>query len=359
MDHHFWQDKRVFITGHSGFKGSWLSLWLHQLGADVYGYSLPTPHTPNLFQSAHIDDCVKSTFGDIRDLAFLTETLNHVQPDIVFHLAGQSLMQEAYIHPISTLETNIMGTAHILEAVRDTPSVKAVVLVTSDKCYENRDWLWGYREDDPMGGKDPYSASKGAAELVIAAYRRSFFEQMGDNATAIASVRNGNVIGGGDFAHDRLLPDFIRAVEKEQSLIVRHPHATRPWQFILEPLYGYLSLAERLYDDGQDYAEGWNFGPADNDTQSVSQICVTFNHFLHKNGIPPIDVELKPQPNDLHVQQLLRLDTSKARQRLDWLPKLDLFSALELTAEWYANYLHHDNVRTICENQIDLYQHLG
>lgn len=358
MDQQFWQNKRVFITGHSGFKGSWLSLWLHQLGAQVFGYALPTPNTPTLFQSAHIGDCVNSTFGDIRDLPHLTETLERVQPDIVFHLAGQPLMRDAYIQPIKTLETNVMGTAHILEAVRDIPTVRAVIMITSDKCYENRDWLWGYREDDPMGGKDPYSASKGAAELIISAYRRSFFEQTGDNVTAIASVRNGNVIGGGDFAQDRLLPDFIRAFEKEQSLIIRHPHSTRPWQFILEPLSGYITLAERLYDEGATYAEGWNFGPADNDTQSVSQMCATFNHFLHKNDIQPIEIELKPQPNDLHVNHFLRLDTSKARQRLDWLPRLDLYSALELTAEWYATYLHHKDVRAVCENQIDLYQHL-
>ncbi len=247
MPSSFWQGKTVFMTGHTGFKGSWLSLWLHQLGAKVYGYALPAPTNPSLYHLARINTCVTGTTGDIRDLKHLTDTLAEIQPDIVFHLAAQSLVRESYVHPIDTFATNVMGTANVLEAVRSVPSIRAVVVVTSDKCYENREWLWGYREDDPMGGHDPYSASKGASELVVACYRRSFFDNNADTQAGIASVRAGNVIGGGDFSQDRLIPDFIRAIEREAAITIRHPHAIRPWQFVLEPLSGYLCVAQRLF----------------------------------------------------------------------------------------------------------------
>lgn len=357
--HQFWQGKRVLITGHTGFKGSWLTLWLHRLGARVFGYAQTPPTTPSLFQLADIGQCVTTTTGDIRDLAHFTEVLTHVQPDVVFHLANQPLIRESYIRPIDTLQTNIMGTANVLEAIRSMPSVRAVVIATSDQCYENRDWLWGYREDDPMGGHDPFSCSKGAAELVIASYRRSFFDSTADTDAAIASVRDGHIIGGGDFSQDSIIPDFIRARAREQTLVIRNPHAIRPWQFVLEPLSGYITLAQRLFEEGQSYAEGWNFGPADNDTQTMSQMCAAFNHFLQKNDILPVEIELKTQRSALRDESLLRLDTSKARQRLDWTPQLELHGALELTAQWYVSYFHHDNLRDVCDSQIDFFQHLA
>lgn len=358
MPSNFWQGKTVFMTGHTGFKGSWLSLWLHRLGAKVYGYALPAPTNPSLYHLARINTCVTGTTGDIRDLSHLSDTMTEIQPDIVFHLAAQPLVRESYVMPIDTFATNVMGTANVLEAVRGVASIRAVVVVTSDKCYENRTWLWGYREDDPMGGHDPYSASKGASELVVASYRRSFFEHNADTQAGIASVRAGNVIGGGDFAQDRLIPDFIRAIEREESITIRNPHAIRPWQFVLEPLSGYLSVAQRLFEEPQEYAEGWNFGPSDTDAQTVSQICAIFNHALQKQGIRTVDVALQTPARQLHEAAHLRLDISKARQRLDWIPQLELHTALEMTAQWYGSYLNNDNLRALCEEQIDFYQSL-
>lgn len=358
MPSNFWQGKTVFITGHTGFIGSWLSLWLYRLGARVYGYSLPAPTHPSLFHLARINQCVSGTTGDIRDLKHLSETMTEISPDIVFHLAAQPLVRESYVRPVDTFTTNITGTAHVLEAVRGVPSIRAVVMVTSDKCYENREWLWGYREDDPLGGHDPYSASQGASELVIAAYRRSFFEKNADTHAGIASVRTGNVIGGGDFAQDRLLPDFIRAIEREKSITIRNPHAICPLQFILEPLSGYLLVAQRLYEAPQDYAEGWNFGPADTDALTVSQICALFNHAMQKQGAQTVDVELAAKSPYAHEPAYLRLDIAKARQRLDWVPKLELHTALDMTAQWYGSYFNNNNVRALCEEQIDFFRNL-
>ena len=354
----FWRGKRVFITGHTGFKGSWLSLWLHRWGAVLHGYSLPAPTNPSLFHLARVHNCIETTTGDVRDLQHLNDAMAAFQPEIVFHLAAQPVVRDSYRTPIDTFSINVMGTAHLLEAVRNTPSVRSVIVVTSDKCYENREWLWGYREDDPMGGHDPYSSSKGAAELVTSAYRRSFFQNGKEPAAAIASVRAGNVIGGGDFANDRLIPDFIRALEKEESVSIRNPNAIRPWQFVLEPLSGYLEVAQRLYQSGQQYAEGWNFGPADNDLQTVAQLCATFNHSLRKNDVPPIEVRIEEQTQALHEAAFLRLDISKARQRLDWVPKLELYTALELTAQWYSGYFNNEDLRSLSESQIELYQNL-
>jgi len=355
----FWRDKRVFITGHTGFKGSWLTLWLHLMGARVSGYALPAPTNPSLFHLARLHNCVQTTTCDVRDPRHLAETLAAVQPDVVFHLAAQPLVRDSYATPVDTYATNVMGTVHLLEAVRHTPSVRSVVVVTSDKCYENREWLWGYREDDPMGGHDPYSSSKGAAELVTSAYRRSFFASKPDNTVGIASVRAGNVIGGGDFAPDRLIPDFIRALEKDEPVFIRNPHAVRPWQFVLEPLSGYMEIARLLYEQGGAYAEGWNFGPADTDLQTVSQLCATFNPSLQKNDAGQVEVRLETPPDAPHEAALLRLDISKVRQRLDWIPKMELYTALELTAQWYAGYLNNEDLRTLCENQIAFYQNLN
>ncbi|HZG19152.1 MAG TPA: CDP-glucose 4,6-dehydratase [Herbaspirillum sp.] len=354
---HFWRDKRVFITGHTGFKGSWLTLWLHLMGARVSGYSLPAPTNPSLFHLARLHNCVQTTIGDVRDPRHLADTLAAVQPDIVFHLAGQPQISQALVNPLDTFATNMMGTAHLLEAVRHTPSVRAVVVATSNKCYENREWLWGYREDDPMGGHDPFSSSKGAAELVTAAYRRSYFSPEKGSQVGVASARTGNVIGGGDFSPERLLPDFIRALEKEEPVIIRQPAAVRPWQYVLEPLSGYLQIAQSLYEQGSAFAEAWNFGPADTDLQTVAQLCATFNHSLQKNDVEPIEVHLEPEPENQH-HAVLRLDISKARQRLDWIPRMELYTALELTAQWYAGYLNNEDLRALSENQIAFYQSL-
>lgn len=360
MAAHFWRDKRVFITGHTGFIGSWLALWLHRWGAEVVGYSLPAPTSPSLFHLARLNNSVETTTGDVRDLKYLTECLAAAQPDIVFHLAAQPLARDALLAPIDTLSTNIMGTAHVLEAIRQTPSVRAAVIVTSDKCYENREWLWGYREDDPMGGHDPYSSSKGAAELVTSAYRRSYFSKDPENCAAVATVRAGNVIGGGDFSSDRLIPDFIRALEKEEAIQIRNPHAIRPWQFVLEPISGYLQVAQKLFEGGHAYATAWNFGPADTDLQTVAQLCATFNHALHQNDVEPIEVSLQSgvtTPPD--ETAFVRLDISKARQRLNWIPRMELYTALELTATWYAGYINNEDLRSLSESQIEFYQSLS
>jgi len=354
----FWRDKRVFITGHTGFKGSWLTLWLHRWGAKVYGYSLPAPTSPSLFHLARLQTCAQTIIGDVRDTKHLSETMASVQPDIVFHLAAQPLLREMDQTPIDTFSTNIMGTAHLLEAVRHTPSVRAVVIVTSDKCYENREWLWGYREDDPMGGHDPYSSSKGAVELITSAFRRTYFSKDPENCPAVATVRAGNIIGGGDFSADSLIPDFIRVLEKQEAINIRNPHAIRPWQFVLEPLSGYMQVAQRLYEAGHTYATGWNFGPADTDLQTVAQLCATFNHSLQKHDVEPIEIRLEAGIHSPQEEAFLRLDISKARQRLNWIPKLELYSALELTAQWYAGYINNEDLRSLSESQIDFYQNL-
>jgi len=274
MHSDFWRGKRVFLTGHTGFKGSWLSLWLQSLGAELYGFALSPPTFPSLFEEARIADGMTSIKGDIRDLDFFIQAMRDAKPEIVIHMAAQPLVRYSYQNPIETYATNVMGTIHMLEAVRATPTVRAVVNITTDKCYENKEWVWGYREDDPMGGYDPYSSSKGCAELVTAAYRSSFFnpESYEKHGVALATVRAGNVIGGGDWAQDRLIPDTLAAFERGEPVCIRNPQAIRPWQHVLEPLRGYLLLAEKLFHAGSAYAEGWNFGPADHDCRPVDWI---------------------------------------------------------------------------------------
>jgi CDP-glucose 4,6-dehydratase len=274
FDKQFWKNKRVFLTGHTGFKGSWLSIWLDSLGANVHGYSLKPPTDPSLFNLCSIDRFTNSTIGDIRNRDLLKATLQKAQPEIVFHLAAQPLVRESFKNPVETYETNVMGTVNLLDAVRACPSVKAVVIVTTDKCYENREWHWGYRENDPMGGYDPYSSSKGCAELVTAAYRQSFFnpKDFDNHHIAVASARAGNVIGGGDWALDRLVPDCLKAILDGRKIIVRNPHAIRPWQHVLEPLRGYLLLAQKLFENGPQFAEAWNFGPDDRDCRPVIDV---------------------------------------------------------------------------------------
>jgi CDP-glucose 4,6-dehydratase len=358
MSNQFWRGKRVFITGHTGFKGSWLTLWLNRMGAELYGYSLAPPAEPNMFELTHLKSAVNTTIGDVRDQKALHDAMVKAQPEIVFHMAAQPLVRESYRTPVDTFATNVMGTVNLLEAVRAVPDIRSVVVITSDKCYENREWLWGYREDNPMGGHDPYSASKGAAELVAASYRRSFFNGDGDNQTALATVRAGNVVGGGDFAPDRLVPDIIRALIRRESVTIRNPNAVRPWQFVLEPLRGYLNIAELLYESGQDYAEGWNFGPTETDAQTVAQICATLGHSLQLYDVGTVEINLEKTPPALHEAAMLRLDISKARQRLDWIPKMELYTALELTADWYATYLRQGDLRARSEAQIEFFQKL-
>lgn len=272
-----WNKKRVLITGHTGFKGSWLILLLHNLGSDVYGYALEPPTNPNMYEEAKIAGLVNSNIGDIRDYDKLLRVIQKVKPEIVIHMAAQPLVRESYKNPVDTYSTNVMGTVNLLEAIRQTPGIKAVVNVTTDKCYENKEWHWGYRENESMGGYDPYSNSKGCSELVTAAYRNSFFNSKDyhKHGVALASARAGNVIGGGDWAEDRLIPDFIRAISKGEIVKIRSPYAIRPWQHVLEPLSGYLLLAEKLYTDGPKFAEAWNFGPDDRDAKNVEWITKT------------------------------------------------------------------------------------
>lgn len=350
IDQNFWQDKKVFLTGHTGFKGSWLALWLHSLGAEVTGYALEPPTEPSLFEQARIGELVNSVLGDIRDAQQLQDAMQAAQPEIVFHLAAQSLVRESYQNPVETYSTNVMGTVNLLEAVCHCSTVKAVVNVTTDKCYENREWHWGYRENEPMGGHDPYSNSKGCSELVTSAYRQSF---LSDKGIAVASARAGNVIGGGDWAVDRLIPDFLRAIDAGETLVVRSPHAIRPWQHVLEPLSGYLTLAERLYRDGEEFATAWNFGPADEDARTVSWILDTLKEIRS-------DVSWKcddsPQPHEAHY---LKLDSSKARTLLGWSPRWLLEIALEKVFDWHEVWHRKDDVRAVTLRQIEEYQKAG
>jgi CDP-glucose 4,6-dehydratase len=345
----FWRGKRVFLTGHTGFKGGWLSLWLQHMGAEVHGYALPAPTSPSLFEAASVAQGMKhSVLGDLRDADALKAALADARPEVVFHLAAQPLVRRSYEAPAETYSTNVMGLVNLFEAVRATPGVKAVLNVTSDKCYENREWVWGYRECDPMGGYDPYSSSKGCAELITAAYRSSFFQTAG--SPLIASARAGNVIGGGDWALDRLVPDTLRALEKHEPVLVRNPSATRPWQHVLEPLCGYLMLAERLLRGGAAFATGWNFGPSPEDARPVKwiveQICARYGE-----GASWIASGSKGP----HEAQYLALDCSKARRELGWSPKWPLLTALEKIVDWHRGYLAGEDLRRVSLEQIGVF----
>ena len=344
----FWRGKRVFLTGHTGFKGSWLSLWLQSLGAEVHGLSLLPPTAPNLFSVAHVEGGMAShTIGDIRDLATVQTAMRAAQPGIVIHMAAQPLVRLSYAEPVETYATNVMGTVHVLESARNTPSVKAIVVVTTDKCYENKEWAWGYRENESMGGRDPYSSSKGCAELVTSAYRNSFLQSSG---IAVASARAGNVIGGGDWAADRLVPDILRAFEGNQPAIIRNPRATRPWQHVLEPLSGYLALAEHLYSYGEAYAEGWNFGPKDDDARPVEWIVEHMVKSWGKGASWQQDGGGHP-----HEANYLKLDISKAKARLGWQPRWPLATALKLITTWHQAFLAKADVKKLCRAQIKQY----
>jgi len=290
----FWKSKKVLITGHTGFKGSWLALWLQNLGANVTGYSLQPPTNPNLFEIAHVADKMNSIIGDVRDLKHLISCFAENRPEIIIHMAAQSLVRTSYDDPVETYSTNVMGTVNVLEAVRHTDSVKVIIIVTSDKCYENKEWLWGYRENEPMGGHDPYSNSKGCAELVTSAYRNSYFHVK--SSVAVASTRAGNVIGGGDWAQDRLIPDIVNAFMEKRPVMIRNPNAIRPWQHVLEPLHGYLMLAERLWDKGHTFAEGWNFGPNEQDAKPVSYVVERLAQLWGKDASWNNDAFSHPSP---------------------------------------------------------------
>lgn len=353
MNRSFWSSKKVLITGHTGFKGSWLSLWLQKAGAELTGFALPPPTTPNLFELARVAEGMVSNSGDIRKLDSLITCLASTKPEIVIHLAAQALVQSSYQQPVATYATNIMGTVNLLEAVRQVNSVRVVIIVTSDKCYENKSWQWGYRENDQLGGFDPYASSKACAELVTAAYRQSFFPaaKYSEHGVAIATVRAGNVIGGGDWAANRLVPDIVRAILNGHQLRIRHPQAIRPWQFVLEPLLGYLLLAERLSADGTRFDGAWNFGPMPNDARSVAWLVEQMLRLWDNHSPWTPD-----NGNHPHEDNYLRLDASRANTLLQWWPRLTLAEALEWTVEWYQAFQKGNDMRQLTENQIERYE---
>lgn len=348
VNSNFWKDKKVFLTGHTGFKGSWLSMWLQVMGAQIKGYSLEEePTSPALFKVAKVARGMESEIGDIRDLDALQKSMQSFNPDILIHMAAQPLVRLSYTNPVDTYSTNVMGTVNVLEAARKCTNLKAIVSVTTDKCYENKEWVWGYRENEPMGGHDPYSNSKGCAELVSSAYRNSFYN---DNNTAnLATARAGNVIGGGDWAKDRLVPDILKAFQEKQPVIIRNPMATRPWQHVLEPLSGYLLLAESLYKE-TGYDEAWNFGPRDQDCKPVGYI---LNQMVNLWG------ECASWENDKgtnpHEANLLKLDCSKAKVRLNWEPKWSVDITLGKIISWHKAWLNESDMNALCLKEIEEY----
>jgi CDP-glucose 4,6-dehydratase len=350
VDPDFWRGRRVVLTGHTGFKGSWLSMWLHQLGAEVTGYALAPPTEPSLFAMARVGELVRSTIADVRDAQKLRETLQAARPEVVIHMAAQPLVRRSYAEPVETYATNVMGTVNLLEAVRATPGVRAVVNVTTDKCYLNREWVWGYRETEPMGGHDPYSSSKACSELVTSAYRASFFAKQPD-AARVATARAGNVIGGGDWAQDRLLPDVLQAFGSGRPVRLRNPHATRPWQHVLEPLRGYLVLAQKLAVGEGSYDDAWNFGPADEDVQTVQHVVEALARHWGSGAQWQADTGSHP-----HEAGLLKLDIAKARSRLGWRPVLPLDRGLQWIVDWQRSCDAGADPRDVTLSQIRNYQ---
>ena len=344
----FWQNKRVLITGHTGFKGSWLAFWLKSLGAEVCGYSLAPETSPNLFENLQLGGQITSILGDIADLPSFEKTLREFQPEIIFHLAAQSLVRRSYREPVQTYQTNVIGTVNILEAIRHSDSVKAAVIITTDKVYENKEWLWAYRENERLGGFDPYSNSKACAELAVSAYQNSFFAK---SDILIATARAGNVIGGGDWCEDRLIPDVFRSLVLGEKLSIRNPYSIRPWQFVLEPLSGYLTLAEKLFSGDKNYVGAWNFGPRDEDTQTVGWILEEIRQIWNE----PVNWEID-QGEQPHEARLLKLDSTKAKIELKWLPKLSLVEGLKLTTEWYRGFRDKQDLIELTKNQLEFYQ---
>jgi CDP-glucose 4,6-dehydratase len=352
----FWKGHRVFVTGHTGFKGSWLSLWLEALDAHVTGYALEPPTQPSLFEQAAVaESSIRSIFADIRDFARLKDALDECRPEVVIHMAAQSVVRRGYEDPVETYSTNVMGTVHLFEALRQIGRPCVVVNVTSDKCYANREWVWGYREDEPMGGRDPYSNSKGCAELVTTAYRESFFpiDSINRHGIAVSSARAGNAIGGGDWTKNQLIPDLMRAFLAGDACQIRNPSATRPWQFVLEPLRGYLMLAEHLAQDASRFATGWNFGPAEGDAKPVSWIADRVSRSWGDDASWTYDAAIHPKE-----AQALKLDASKARASLGWQPVLPLCPALEWIVEWYRAFQTGADLRQITRSQIERYEAL-
>ncbi|RME71121.1 MAG: CDP-glucose 4,6-dehydratase [Planctomycetota bacterium] len=346
MRANFWRGRRVWITGHTGFKGAWLALLLHHLGAEVHGYALEPPTEPSLFEQAGIASAIEDVRADICDRDALDRALEAARPGIVFHLAAQSLVRASYEDPLETVRTNVLGTACVLEAARHRPEIEAVVVVTSDKCYENREWVWGYRENDPLGGHDPYSASKGCAELVTAAWRRSF---CAETRPAIASARAGNVIGGGDWARDRLLPDCIRAFRRAEPVRLRRPEASRPWQHVLDPLAGYLVLAEALCGDAARFAGAWNFGPEEGEVRRVRDV-VERAAKLWGDGAR---WTAEPEATGPHEAHALQLSCARARALLGWKPRLGFEEALAWTIDWYRRHARGESARRLTLEQIE------
>jgi CDP-glucose 4,6-dehydratase len=348
----FWAGRKVFITGHTGFKGSWLCLWLQSLGAELTGFSLEPPTNPSLFKVARVELGMTSLIGDIRDAKSLMQAVITARPEVVIHMAAQPLVRYSYDHPVETYATNVMGTVHLLEAVRAVGTVRSVVVVTSDKCYENKEWVWGYRENEPMGGHDPYSNSKGCSELVVSSYRSSYFNPSTyeNHGVALASARSGNVIGGGDWAGDRLIPDTLRAIEADQPVMIRNPHAIRPWQHVLEPLMGYLMLANKLYEKGAEFAEGWNFGPNEHDAKPVGWIVEKITEQWGSGATWVLDGQ-----THLHEANYLKLDCSKAKSEIDWQPRWNLEMAISKIIHWHRSYLGGEDMHRITLDQIDSY----
>ena len=350
----FWKGRRVLIVGHTGFKGSWLGLWLHRMEALVAGLSLPAPTDPSLFQLAGLQALLPTTYGDIRNLGVVNDAMREWQPDVVFHLAAQSLVRLSYQLPVETYATNVMGTVHVLEAARAVPSVRSIVVITSDKCYENREWPWAYRETEAMGGHDPYSSSKGCAELVASAYRRSFFSPPDGRKVGVATARAGNVIGGGDWAQDRLLPDCMNALCAGRTIEIRNPHAVRPWQHVLEPLSGYLRLAERLHEDPDVFGDAWYFGPADEDARPVSWIASLIVEEWGDAATWSVVSGEAP-----HEASYLKVDASRARMQLGWAPRLGLRDGLAWTIDWHKRLQSREQPLALTDEQIVRYCEMG
>ncbi len=359
----FWRNRRVFLTGHTGFKGGWMAIWLSSLGAVVRGYALDPSTTPNLFTDAKIGTMIEDVRGDIRDAATLEKAMQEFKPEVVFHMAAQPLVRYSYQDPIGTYETNVIGTARVLDAIRRTPSVRAVVSITTDKCYENKEWIWPYRETDPLGGYDPYSASKACAEIVSASFRQSFFpvdqlRQPGGHEVAVATGRAGNVIGGGDWSTDRLIPDLVRGFLSGAPVLIRRPNAIRPWQHVLEPVFGYIRLAEKLLTPGPGaarYATAYNFGPTEDDARPVGWIADRMTRFWGNNASWVLDED----PNNPHEANYLKLDASRARNELNWTPKLRLETALEWLVLWYRTWQSSpESIQALTLSQIQQYHAL-
>jgi CDP-glucose 4,6-dehydratase len=346
------KNKKILITGHTGFKGSWMCLLLNNLGANVYGFALSPPTNPSLYEVAKVEEQVISHIGNIQNFELLQSVISEIQPDAIIHMAAQALVRESYENPLETYQTNVIGTANLFQAVRNVKSVKAIVNITTDKCYENREWEWGYREIDTLGGYDPYSNSKACSELVTTSFRNSFFnpELYHEHGVAIATARAGNVIGGGDWATDRLIPDFLRAISKGEKVIIRNPLAIRPWQHVLEPLAGYLYLLKFLLTEGKEFGEAWNFGPGDSETKNVEWIVSEICNLWGENASYELDKNIHP-----HEARFLKLDCSKANSRLSWYPKWNIKTSLTKIVEWHKAYKQNADMKAVCMEQIDNY----